>query len=256
MNMETTVADVMASLPPKSETPPSEDTINGSQSSQPLTPSSPPMTTFRPLEFEENAEWRARLFRLDESHHPKVEKMARWAEWFCKRFANNHRADGHWLFIAGPPGCGKTHVARRVFRFATDYAIDIRLSGKWHTAINPLILDWPDIAAAEKEQDFDSFCDMIRESAVVILDDVGAESDPYKSGRPADRLRRILSLCESKWLLATSNLTKPSLSALYDDRVSDRFNLARWCDMSGVTSFRHRVGRTSRNASARTEGQP
>ena len=83
--------------------------------------------------------------------------------------------------------------------------------------------------------------DEIKRAEIVMIDDVGSEVDKYKSGEPTSRLRQILSLCDDKFLLLTTNLTKTAFFERYDARVADRLQAAHWCDMTGVPSYRSKT---------------
>lgn len=184
---------------------------------------------------------RKAMMRLDESD-PKVAKMSNACARFARRYALNDRSVGTWLVLAGQTGSGKTHAARRVHHFATAYAIDIRTSGNWNhvrNGLNPTFLDWSDVCAADKEAGFDKFMeDNVADATLVILDDIGSETDKFKDGSRSDRLRRFLSACERKWLLITTNASRAALGSVYDARVMDRLNQSHWLDLTGVKSFR------------------
>jgi len=188
----------------------------------------------------ESAEFRGRLFRLDETHHPKVTSLAKAGERFVRKIAHNDFRTGRRLILSGPPGTGKTKVAWAIYRYVKAFSADIawnhggkHFEKKW--------IDWPDVAETDKESDFEDLCQEIGESEFIVLDDVGSETDRFKSGLPASRLRRVLSRTEKKWIIVTTNLPKAELLNLYDARVADRFKVFKWLSLDGVPSYRSKL---------------
>lgn len=192
----------------------------------------------------ESQQFRRDLFRLNEAHHEKVEKLAKAGEWFVRVCAHDHAAGGRALMISGDPGTGKTHVMKAVYRYIGTFGVDICfLHGGKHPL--PLWLDWPRIAEIEKQSEFEDVIYEVERSRVLFIDDIGSESDRFKSGVGASRLRLILSRTESKWIMATTNLTKTALLDTYDARVADRFKAFRWLGLHGVPSYRGKLHTTT-----------
>jgi DNA replication protein DnaC len=185
----------------------------------------------------ESAEFRKGLFGLDEGHHTKVEKLAKTVEWFVRVLVYNDAKTGKALMLSGGPGVGKTHVAKAIYRYVSSFGPDIcRLHGDKHPT--PLWLDWPRVAELEKQDQFEDVLYEVERCRVLFLDDIGSESDRFRSGTAASRLRVILSRSERKWVLATTNLTRAALDKNYDSRVADRFNAFRWLNLADVPSYR------------------
>jgi DNA replication protein DnaC len=200
-----------------------------------------PETAVLTLGLDEDAAWRARFIRLDESHHPKVAKLARWAEWFIRRGSHNLREKGHGLVVVGPPGTGKSHAAKRILRWFQAYSVDLWFSRKWTHPPKSVFVDWAALCEKDKEEAFDEALYQIAEADVVILDDVGSESDKFKSGAGVSRLRRVLSLCEHKWLYVNANIPNERWDTSLDARVSDRLTALHYLDMSGAPSYRPKL---------------
>lgn len=185
----------------------------------------------------ESAQFRRDLFGLDESHHEKVEKLAKTGEWFVRVCSHNDASKGRALMVSGDPGTGKTHTMRAIYRYVNSFGVDImQLHGGKHPF--PLWLDWPRVAEIEKAEQFDDVLYEIERSRIIFVDDIGSESDRFRSGIGASRLRVLLSRTESKWMMATTNLTRTALLNTYDARVADRFKAFRWLGLHGVPSYR------------------
>lgn len=187
----------------------------------------------------QNPQFRADLLRLDESHHPKVEELAKAAEWLIRAMSVNDLSRGRCFGFSGSPGCGKTKVARGIYRFAMSNGPDLlwaQKRSKWAA----LWLDWPNIAERDDETDFLDARQQLEDASFVVLDDVGSETDRFKTGLPASRLRRILSIVESNktWCVVTSNMSRGELVDLYDSRVADRFIGFQWLNLGNVPSYR------------------
>lgn len=198
------------------------------------------MTRFPGL--AENASFRKRVLQLDEDHHPKVKRMARHGESWLRRCLNNERKHGLQLVISGTTGCGKTHVAERIYGCFRSWAVDACFTVGWNCKFPwSRFVDWSEIADADKQAAYDYEVECVKGAKVIVIDDVGSESDKYKSGGPAARLRHILSLCDGKWLLLTTNLPKTEFFKRYDARCADRLSTAHWCDLSGVPSYRPKL---------------
>jgi len=168
--------------------------------------------------------------------------LALAAEWYVRALSVNDLSKGRCLAISGSPGCGKTKTARGIYRFASAFPADIILAHKinhWAT----LWIDWPNVAEVDDEDDFEEELRKLGESRFVVVDDIGSETDRFKSGLPASRLRRILSHIErtKMWAVFTSNLSKAELVDLYDVRVADRFEAYQWMELGDVPSYRPKL---------------
>lgn len=181
-------------------------------------------------------EFRKALFNLDESHHERVKALAICGEWFVRAIANNDSSRGRCLMIAGDPGTGKTHVARGIYRYVGAFGPDIAVKFGWHPMAT--WVDWSDVAEADKQEKFEDVVYELDRSKFFILDDIGSESDRFKNGVAASRLRRILSRNEGKWIVATTNLTQTECFEFYDARIVDRLKEFHWFQMKGVPSYR------------------
>lgn len=188
--------------------------------------------------------FRDRLYKMD-YHHPKVNDLVQWGEWFFRFAANNDRSRGTQLVIAGQTGCGKTRVARRTFEQLQVWGVEMSLKTWNGTFPYVRFIDWAPLAESDTSSRFDEALEWAALSEIVFIDDVGAEADRFKNGENISRLRQILSQCERKWLFLTTNLGKPEFEKVYDMRVADRLCGAHWCNMATIPSYRPKLKRSS-----------
>ena len=209
---------------------------------EPATAVTKPVATVKlPEVGVENPEWRKKIFGLDESDD-RVRKCLISCERYLRRAINNDRSKGTWLLISGPVGTGKTHAARAVFKQFSSWSMTAWDLGVWKNA-RADFLDWPTIRS---DKFFDTRMDEVRGgngffgANLVVLDDIGAEVDRFKTGEEAERLRQILTICENKWLLVTSNLPREKFPEVYDARVASRLSAAAYVQLFGCKDWRKR----------------
>lgn len=218
-------------------TPLSPIEIDGLETSKPAQQ----LTSITLLRHSYDTAWRSKVIKLDESHHPKVEELSKWIERFIKGASINTESKPMQLVITGPPGVGKTHAAKRIKRWFDAWSIDLWYHKKWDHPPNAAFIDWASLCEKKNEDAFEDALNEINGSDIVILDDVGSESDRFKSGESTSRLRRALSRCEYKWLYVNANFAKPQWESKFDVRVADRLEAAHYMDMTGVPSFRQKL---------------
>jgi len=179
--------------------------------------------------------WQQKWLGMD-NVAPAIQTLATEAEAFAGRWFNNN-TDISNLVIVGNFGSGKTHTAKAIFRFcswATMAAFETR---KWGAVRFPIctFLSWPEVSNAITEKQFGSVEDAI-EHDLVILDDIGAENDPFKVC--ADRLCQILSRRERKFTVITTNVVMENWGTRFDGRISDRLlRNSVIVDISAVKSY-------------------
>ncbi len=175
--------------------------------------------------FKPSAEWRAKWLKLDESAHVEVAALALLAEQFAKRLAFNDRTGPKLLVLGGKNGVGKTHAARAVHYYFNAVAIDCRMRGNWRGRDVPcsVFCEWAELAEAEPGKSLPAW-----ESAVaadlLVLDDVGADVDRFKSGLPVANLSRLLNARERHWMIVTMNHPPSAWAERFDKRVADRLH--------------------------------
>lgn len=135
-------------------------------------------------------------------------------------------------------------MATKVFDWLACYAIDLWRAGKWHKVPRISKWDWPRIVEDENGEIWEEALNGINgiaSSDIVVLDDVGAEVDRFKSELNKGRLRSALNACEKKWLLMNTNIDKSEWSAQFGMRGADRLRASHYLDMTGVPSYRPKL---------------
>ena len=100
------------------------------------------------------------------------------------------------------------------------------MSYTWSRVVQLERFQWDDIEVATQR------------ARMVLIDDVGSETDRFRTGEPAERLRVILDLCAGKWLLITTNVPKAKFADVFDVRVQSRLERAVVLDRVGVPDYR------------------
>lgn len=118
-----------------------------------------------------------------------------------------------WLTIMGRFGTGKTHCAKRAFRYISnrcDWSGMDFLPGPiyWPGFVNSL----RDGTGYEKIRELQVW-------PVLMLDDIGAERDP--SGFSSEQLNTLLGTRVGSWTILTSNLNLEQIASI-DPRMADR----------------------------------
>ncbi len=163
--------------------------------------------------------WQQKWLALDVVHD-SIQGLATAAEAFCGRWFKNNPTPS-LLVIYGNSGSGKTHTARSIFRFCHSASMSAFETQKWGAAEIPqsLFVSWPEAAVAFGEKEFGIVEDAMK-SSLVVLDDVGAENDPWKVC--ADRLCQILSRREKMFTVITTNINPNEWASRFDIRIADR----------------------------------
>lgn len=205
---------------------------------------------------------RVRLTDLDATVHPLVKTAVDAA----RRWAERYKGDedkAPSLVLAGPPGVGKTHIARSIWWAVSQAAVDDgghKIAG----SERPLgrFLTAADLMAELDPQRRDTFQEAIPVSLVlgtaplIIIDDVGAEGvlpfvsqqSDYQDRERQARYFRLIDFCYGSDIpvIITTNLTIPQLAAHVGSRVWDRLNqmapAGQMVSMFGVPSWRVKAG--------------
>lgn len=141
------------------------------------------------------------------------------------------------IVLHGQPGCGKTHILRKLREFARAISVTAWSDGGWGRSRPPrsAFYSWPEVCAEINRKDFGS-CDDMAALDFVGIDDIGAENDDFK--KSTEVLCRILSGRERKFTGITTNIEPAAWDQRFDERVADRLQRnSVIVDMSKVPSF-------------------
>lgn len=169
--------------------------------------------------------------------------MVNYGARFARRALLNERPR-IWCLLSGKSGCGKSRVARRACRVVRENAILAYNAGFWPSGriCTTAWADWPKLAEIKDTEDYEEAARDIREADVVFLDDLGAETDKFKSGEHVSRLRRLLNELEGKAVMMTTNLKPSEWAKQWDERVESRLLMAKHLDCFEVPDYRPTIG--------------
>jgi hypothetical protein len=172
----------------------------------------------------------AAWLRFQTFNDSQLEKMAVLATQFVRDVRD--RKPLPWLVLSGSSGAGKSHIARRIWRWW-------QADGRWYVNSNGgnssmpgQFCLWGDFIDHCRNGDF-SGMDDLSDDHFVVLDDIAAGSDARKW--MADKLYMILerrqhtpyrpmhsSAPRMTATLITANLSVEQLAEVYDSRVASR----------------------------------
>jgi hypothetical protein len=160
-----------------------------------------------------------------------LDHAANEVEAWAKRFYYNERK-GSMIILSGDSGTGKTMMSRNLRKWVDRVSPDCRFA-------SVVWVDW--VGWWERYQEnkpCQDVQDMI-EADCLFIDDVGAESDRYKSGQNTAILCQILGKREKKYTVITTNIPRSDFQTHFDTRVADRLkrNGAVYVSFWGIKSF-------------------
>ena len=151
-----------------------------------------------------------------------MEKLACVAQAFAWAWFRSQPQKFHT--IVGDVGCGKTHVSKKIAFWAQRVAYERWQRTKLGSDLPTVLFSSARILSPESYKE-DAFREKLAEMAgasMVIIDDIGTETDQFKTGIPARRLAEIMNLLEGRFLWMTTNIPAGSWSQRWDKRVEDR----------------------------------
>ncbi len=195
--------------------------------------SKPPPSSPRPVVNPCQTDWQRKWINLSVTHL-KVQDAANEAQRFCSRFIHNNTLKSV-LVLCGPNGCGKTHIARSIFRYCSLAQRKAYETRKWNDYPNSLFLRWPAVMDCIRARNYLVVEDAMNQS-LVVLDDIGADADQWDDGK--DKLCQILGRREKMFTVITTNILPQFWSEKFEPRIEDRLlrnSIVK--DMTGVTSY-------------------
>lgn len=166
--------------------------------------------------------------------------MVAWCARFARRAVLNERPLP-WVVLTGRTGSGKTRCAKRAMRIVRETALDAYLAGRWGQREHICVaceVDWPRMAEIPDDAEYRTVASDASRADVVLLDDIGAETDRWKSGLPTSRLRQLLSELEGKAVIITTNVPPSEWVGKWDARVASRLSAALVFDASEIPDYR------------------
>lgn len=148
--------------------------------------------------------------------------MADQVEKWCRNFAANGRT-GRVIILAGPYGCGKT----KCLNAASTYVRDVRMAiwpEPWGHPAQFMKVNWSDFSNEATEGKNREIVEDLLACDVVLLDDIGAEEDRFKSGSDTRLLGDVLGKVhdQRKFAFITTNFGPGGWRDRWDGRVQDR----------------------------------
>lgn len=166
--------------------------------------------------------WQRRWLGL-KCTHLSVQTAATATERFCADWLK-HQTPGRKLILFGSSGCGKTAIVLRVMNWARQNARNAVNTKQWNKWPMCKFIRWQSIIDdLESGDSIATIVDPLAEESMLGIDDIGAESDRFKGGKPADALAYLLSLCQRRtWLIISTNEAPETWAERWDTRVEDR----------------------------------
>lgn len=166
-------------------------------------------------------------------------EMALAAERFIKCWCHN-KGERRLTVLAGKTGCGKTHTLDALYEFAQLARTSLADMGFWGWPPSIWLTRWPERARAliENKTPMAEILQDSRTADILFLDDIGSESDKFKTGEVNDALCQLLSARERKWTFITTNVEEPDWTKRFDARIADRLHRgAEIVDLSKARSY-------------------
>lgn len=174
--------------------------------------------TRRPQTLREAMQW-------ETAGNQTLELMAGWTEKLCRAYRERGSRDPSKNIFIGPTGCGKTKLSKFVFSYANSVGGDIYREGKYQAGRTPyaIFVSWRRLCASGGDQEWEDFVKFdVSGALMVVIDDIGAETDQFKGGASTARLQHVLEVAERKWLLITTNVKPDKWASIWGARVASR----------------------------------
>jgi DNA replication protein DnaC len=167
-----------------------------------------------------------------------VAGLAQHVHQFCSGWTHQ-RKSARVLVVSGRSGCGKTHAMSGAMAFSRRACFSLAELGLWKFPPHIQWTNWPQKARLIIEGfPMASVMQDSVDADVLFLDDIGAESDKYRSGETTDALCQLLSRRAIKWTMITTNYLPEEWPTRWDARVADRLlRNSVICDMRGCGSY-------------------
>jgi DNA replication protein DnaC len=184
--------------------------------------------------------WQIKWLKLD-AHHPKLSEMADAVQRLAFGWYRNSFSERHLLVLVGRTGCGKTHCARRLAAWARYVGVSAWEAGWWPDVPNVSYTAWTEACDDFSRDPKANIMGDLTTQTLLVLDDVGAEVDRWKTGEMNVKLQMVLDRRTKLWTAITTNVEPSRWSARWDERIADRLlRDSIVCDVSEVESYQTR----------------
>lgn len=110
------------------------------------------------------------------------------------------------LVLCGTNGTGKTHLLRGAWRYLRAVRVSAWEKGYWPMPPSVRFALWDRYANLDRSKEEEELCwRELEEEDILLLDDVGAEADRFRSGLALANLATLLSARAGKWTGITTN---------------------------------------------------
>lgn len=157
--------------------------------------------------------------------HPDIQAIADHAEAFCGAWAKGSDIN-RLLVLCGEPGCGKTHALNAIAnwgKYAARFVWERRdkTGGELPSV---LAASWADVSTPERcpDPEFREWLAELNATSLACIDDIGTETDRFRSGDSIARLCQVLDRRAKKFTVLTTNKPPELWGEQWDARVSDR----------------------------------
>jgi DNA replication protein DnaC len=158
----------------------------------------------------------------------------RFAGWFCHRRPDRPRL----MALVGQRGCGKTHCAEKLYRFASSASVTLyRDLLLWPHPPRIEFVEWASICFLDSTA-FREWLNGQEGTDLIFIEDLGCELDRFKSKEPTERLREVLNLMKNRYVFATTNVPPERWASVWDLRVADRLmRNSQVVELKGLGSY-------------------
>ena len=166
--------------------------------------------------------WQAKWLKLRVCH-PTIQEAADATKSFGLSWFRHERA--RRLVLSGRSGCGKTELAKSLFAWARALSFMSWEKGHYRQPPSVGFILWQEVCDRLEDPRAsmtELLADAVNES-LLIVDDIGAESDRFKSGKSTDALCYLMTRRQDKgFTFLTTNVPPDGWQTKWDERVRDR----------------------------------